>query len=127
MNKTHATPTVKRNRRLRALVAATAVVGVTGGVLAGSTSSASAAPVSMTLVKNQIGFYPTWFWGATALCVKPLTNDAGRVRITVLTPGLPGEYVDTPRGQEKCIYRYWWGAQLLVNNIGANTVQVKTY
>src|SRR4051794_7608229 len=129
----HATHTIgskSGNSRLGTRITA----GFVGTILAGSalaamSASPAAATTHATLSTGYTWTFPTWGWGKkTTFCVISPAGVAANVRISL--PSGAGENVTTSTSQgtnPTCIERSWWGAPIIVQNVGGPYVWVWTF
>jgi hypothetical protein len=92
------------------------------GVAAASPEAASPASTTSNLTflpdNGDRAYFPTWFWGATELCVYNAGSIEGVAKIQSQSPAAGPEYLRPQPGETSCIYRWWWGVPVSVYNEG---------
>jgi hypothetical protein len=105
------------SRSLARRVTATALaLGTAGGLALAGAPAASAAGPSYLLRYGDSADFPTWFWGATRLCVDNLGSSYGEAQVQTRL-GAPPEWIPVQPGTTRCISRWWGGVPITVTNV----------
>ncbi|MFD7610741.1 hypothetical protein [Streptomyces sp. NPDC059828] len=75
---------------------------------------ATAGPAHLPYYGSNADF-PTWFFGATRLCVKNLGTQYGEARVQTRL-NAPPEYIPVQAGRTLCVSRWWGGVPINVRN-----------